>query len=206
MTAPGFISGATELHDGRPAVVIQPTEVLKAQPEGYAAGSAARIEPAVPVPPRRLAGSEAGTVRLVVVRQGDQRFALPFDCLKEMLPESQVIDVPALGETWEGIFFVRGLCHGLMRLPGNHSIGGSARTKTITLNFPERCGIRVDGAVGDCEIPLGDISPVDTGGDHGFVRMVGTFKWMGTEVTLVFVASGGVSRREGPGLVGPTQH
>jgi len=31
MRAPGFVSGATELHDGRPALVIQPTEVLKGE-------------------------------------------------------------------------------------------------------------------------------------------------------------------------------
>jgi hypothetical protein len=81
-----------------------------------------------------------------------------------MLPECQVIDVPAIGEAWEGIFFVRGLCHGLLRLPGDRLTGRPSRTKTITLTFPERCGIRVDGAVGDCEIPLEAVSPVDRGG------------------------------------------
>jgi len=183
ITAPGFISGATELHNGRPAIVIQPTEVLK----GHVDDHSQRVDSFAPVALAGLADKGAGSARLVVVRQGDDWYALPFGCLKEMLPESQVTEVPALGEPWEGIFFVRGICHGLLRLPGDCSAGRSSRMKTITLTFPERCGIRVDGAVGDCQVPLEAVSPVDPGGRKGLIRVVGTFKWMGREVHLLAV-------------------
>ena len=195
MTAPGFISGATELHDGRPAIVIQPTEVLKGQVDDHLQ----RVDSFAPVSPAGPLDNQAGSARLVVVRQGDDWYALPFGCLKEILPESQVIEVPALGEAWEGIFFVRGLCHGLLRLPGNRPAGRPLSMKTITLNFPERCGIRVDGAVGDCEIPLEAVSPVDDDGWRGFIHIAGTFKWMGREVHLLAVLSAaGVGPAQAP--------
>jgi two-component system chemotaxis sensor kinase CheA len=198
MTAPGFISGATELHNGRPAIVIQPTEVLRAQVDDHSR----RVDSFAPASLAGLADKGAGSARLVVVRQGDDRYALPLGCLKEMLPESQVIEVPALGEVWEGIFFVRGLCHGLLRLPGDDPAGRTSRMKTIILTFPERCGIRVDGAVGDCEVPLEAISPVDRGGRRGFIRIVGTFEWMGREVRLLAVPS---ATGDGPAQAPPAR-
>ncbi|HVP58816.1 MAG TPA: chemotaxis protein CheW [bacterium] len=197
LAAPGFISGATELHNGRPAIVIQPAEVLRGQGEG----TWQPIGPFWPTSPWNPAAYTSGSLRLVVVRRDESRYGLPFGCLKEILPESQVVDVPVLGRTWEGLFFVRGLCHGSIRLPGNCPAKPSSRVKIITLSCPERCGIRVDDAIGDCEIPLEAISPANQAEvpDTGSVPIAGTFKWMGRAVHLLAMPSPDARRALGPG-------
>jgi chemotaxis signal transduction protein len=178
MRAPSFVSGATELHDGRPAIVIQPTEVLKG--EGVARPGWHDI-------PQETAwqgpGDQPGSWRLVVLRQGTERYALPLASLREMLPSSQVVGVPTIGEAWEGIFFVRGLCHGLLRLPGGRPAEGPSRM--LVLAHPARCGIRVDGAIVSCEIAADAVTPIEAEAVGGLVAAVGVFKWMGQPVKLL---------------------
>jgi two-component system chemotaxis sensor kinase CheA len=185
MRAPGFISGATELHDGRPAIVIEPAEVLRWESEAGAKGAG------IVTPSPALTGDHpvSKTLRLVVLRQGSERYALPLGCLREMLPGTQVIEIPAIGGAWEGIFFVRGLCHGLLRLPGDRSTGEPSRMKTVTVTHPDRCGIRVDGAIGDCEIHREEINPAECEAAGGLIASAGTFKWMGQTVKLLTLPS-----------------
>jgi two-component system chemotaxis sensor kinase CheA len=185
MTVPAFITGATELHDGRPAIIIWP-EVLRreCEPALKPGGSSNLAEAAGPPfdnEPRR-----GWPQRCVLVRRDGAMYAVAFRLLKEMLPASHVTEVPALGEAWEGVFFVRGLCHALARLPDSVPSRDWSHMKIITFNSPERCGIGVEEAIGDYEVSFENIEPA-SGHTRGVLATVGTFRLRGESVKVLDV-------------------
>jgi chemotaxis signal transduction protein len=183
--APGYIAGASELHDGRPAIVIQPEELLRASTTGTGRGANRRTQALTEGagPPESL-GKEK-TLGVLIFNSGSGYRALPLCLLKEILPLKARTRLPVLGEQWLGLFFARGLCHGLLS-PETNGCGESvvARSAAI-LESPERCGVAIGSAIGHFDIPLDELEQVGPGERPGFITTFARFTWEGKDVALL---------------------
>lgn len=184
MAVPGLITGATELHDGRPAVVVQPEEILRIDRvtdlgHDRICGSGAARATDVTVAP-----AIGGPVRVVVFRRGAGLYAVPIAVIEEILPASCVTELAAAGDWWEGIFFVKGLCYGLLSIPGGERRAERAGSKIITLRNPKQCGIWADEAIADREVGPSDISAAPES-DGALLTLLGCFAWQGNTVRLL---------------------
>jgi two-component system chemotaxis sensor kinase CheA len=180
---PGFITGATELHDGRPALVIGPEEILRTRPEaesrlrGRESGNARQVSAAGAL-------ESDGSLRTVVIRQASGLYGLPTMVVREILPGARVTPVPVLGDAWQGLFFVKGACHGLLAISPNVTARSPDEAKVITLHIPERCGVWADEILGEVQVPSSDLSLCGDG-CQGLVVRCGSFTWRGMEVCLL---------------------
>jgi two-component system chemotaxis sensor kinase CheA len=184
IVTPGFIAGATELHDGRPAIIIQPEDLLSETPASHSRGPVSgsgtadwcnRETPG----PRRACGA-------LVFRTGRSFYGVCLDMLKEVVPLKHMCDVPVLGRTWQGLFFNRGMCHGLLRLSDGDGTRGTP--SVAVLAYPERCGIGMDEVFGSFEIPPEEIQGLPEGEGEGPVRAGGVWKWDEKKVTMLELA------------------
>jgi chemotaxis signal transduction protein len=189
MKVPSLITGATEMHDGRPAVVVRPEEILRIdrlvdiRPCHSGACDAVGRIPAQAS--RAGASPEAGgSLRAILFRRGGRLYAIAVESVEEIVPPCSVTGLAAAGESWEGICFIRGACYGLLRIrAGEHRIERIG-SKIITLRRPANCGIWVDEAVGDCEVRSDQVEACPERGD-ALVAHCGTFVWRGETARLV---------------------
>jgi len=183
--APGYIAGASELHDGRPAIVIQPDELLRASSTGGGrrANRRTQILSEGPGLPENI--GRDGTLSVLIFDSGRGYRALPLCLLKEILPLKARTRLPVLGKQWLGLFFVRGLCHGLLS-PESNGAGESviARSAAI-LELPERCGVAVGSTVGHFDILVKELEQVGPGERPGFIEAFARFTWEGKDVILL---------------------
>ncbi|MFZ1948019.1 MAG: chemotaxis protein CheW [bacterium] len=185
MSAPAYVAGATELHDGRPAVIMRPEEILRGN-----ARLGLRRDCAAGAPSAEANGSGAmwrrdRDLRVLVFRNRAGLYALALEALAEILPAGRVTRLPLLGEAWEGIFFVRGMCYGLLATPGLQGRSSPGRPKLVTLRAPERCGLWADDVIGETAVPPGDLEAVHDVGDPVRSATCSAFRWRGNRVVLL---------------------
>ena len=183
--APGYIAGASELHDGRPAIVIQPEELLRASVTGSGWGANRRTQARAGAAALHDDLGKGGTLRVLIFNSGSGYRGLPLRLLKEILPLKARTRLPVLGGQWLGLFFVRGLCHGLLSPEFNgHAESLVARSAAI-LESPERCGVAIGTAIGHFDIPLEGLRHVGHQERPGLVNPFAEFTWEGSDVTLL---------------------
>jgi chemotaxis protein histidine kinase CheA len=185
MAAPAFITGATELHDGRPAIVVQPEGILRVEDDAFegVSGGVGRVAEECPVDPREADGS----LHLVVVRQGRRFLGLPIRFLKEVMPASHIMPLPVLGEQWEGLFFVKGVCHGLLRVPGVEGGKRPDQTTVVITAAPERCGVWAEETLGEARVARAELTAVDSVRRGELVGVSATFALEGRTIEVVDV-------------------
>ncbi len=200
MQAPPVIAGATELHDRRPAVVVQPEPLFRTvpQPRGTARKPARGHPPAAG---RRAPDRAAATVKMGLFERNGRLVAVPLSILSQVVPMRSLLGVPAFGETWEGIFFERGLCHGLLRIAngsggvdpgdGDPAARGGSADKIAILKTPERCGLAVSGVVGDIEVAVEDLQGVAETTRETPIRCAAHFDLRGARVDVLDVNHAG---------------
>lgn len=162
MRAPAVIAGATELSDRRPAVIVQPEPLFRG---GGAPAYATRRKEREAFPPGVGLASIDDTgsfCKMGVFQTGDGLTAVPLSLLRQVVPARPIVEVPVLGQLWEGIFFDRGLCHGLLKVGNSRGssagTGGDGRlSKIAILKFPERCGVGVTGVIGEVDVDVKEI-------------------------------------------------
>jgi len=184
MVAPAFIAGAAELHDGRPALIIQPEDLLRERPAGQAEGSA----PAYRLPDSRSENTwmKDGMAHLLVFSNESGTYGIALELLREVITLRSLTAVPVLGDAWEGVFFHRGMCHGLIRLGGQGGPKGDVRSAAI-LERPECCGIGMRRVYGNFTVPVTDVVPAGDDSGFGLLRPCGTTRWRDQEVTILTV-------------------
>jgi|GEM_PF-687049 len=214
MHAPPVIAGATELHDRRPAVIVQPEPLLRAGGRAYAAGR----KPVDRYPPEvglGSAGSGRSFCKMGLFETAMGLCAVPLSILSQVVPMRPLVEVPVLGNTWEGIFFERGLCHGLLKVGngegGNGESGGTGggtggggfgcaggngdtMAKIAILKFPERCGVGVSRVIGEMEVPVEKLEIAEQAGHgaaDGPVRRAARFALEGESVYVLDVNRAG---------------
>jgi two-component system chemotaxis sensor kinase CheA len=184
-SAPGYIAGASELHDGRPAIVIQPEELLRASVSGARRGAKrwTQSHAGAAAFNKDLAGGD--TLPVLIFNSGSGYRGLPLRLLKEILPTKARTRLPVLGGQWLGLFFVRGLCHGLLS-PEAEGQGETmvARSAAI-LESPERCGVAIGNAIGHFDIPLESLRQVGRPERPGLISPFAEFTWDGNDVMLL---------------------
>jgi two-component system, chemotaxis family, sensor kinase CheA len=191
LVAPNFISGATELHDGRPAIVIQPGELL-ACGTGIDAAACRPGAPPKPRTPGAMRQFPGEPLRCVVLRRGARAFAIAMSEVQQVLSPRGVCEVPVLGRAWDGIFFVRGVCHGLLRLPDEEGFYEKTGYKMLILESPARCGICIDEVMDTCEVPATSFAPLGPAGMPDVLGWIGAFPWRGKPLPVL----GGAGSRE----------
>jgi hypothetical protein len=192
MHAPPVIAGATELHDRRPAVIVQPEPLFRAG--GRHLGTDGRTRGTYPAEVGLgSAASGRSICKVGLFETGDGLTAVPLSLLSQVVPMRPLVGVPVLGETWEGIFFERGLCHGLLRVGnGNGSNGnGGDAAKIAILKYPERCGIGVSRVIGEVEVPIEKLEAVPRDGGRGPVMCAARFDMDGQSVEVLDVNRAG---------------
>jgi two-component system chemotaxis sensor kinase CheA len=180
--APRFITGATELHDGRPAIVIQPEELLRGPSNGQFDSHRGLDDTC-----SRL-GVDGGVgkmpVRLFIFRSGNADYGIPLSLLKEVISLRSLSEIPVLGDCWTGLFFHRGMCHGLLSVaPGRRP--GSDFVSAAILRSPERCAIGISEIYGNSDFPVEEIMAAGPGGSAGLVRPCGRIRWRDGEITII---------------------
>jgi two-component system chemotaxis sensor kinase CheA len=203
MQTPPVIAGATELHDRRPAVIVQPEPLFRAQGRGRGPGRATRE--AYPSDIGLGAGSASGTAhKMGLFETPGGLTAVPISLLSQVVPMRPTVGVPAFGDSWEGIFFERGLCHGLVRVeagggghgggaPGGNGGNGHGPGKIAIFRYPERCGVGVEAVIGEVEVPADRLEAVNGDKSEAPVRLAARFDLDGESVAVLDV-------NRGPGL------
>jgi two-component system chemotaxis sensor kinase CheA len=189
--APCFVSGAAELHDGRAAIIVQPGEMSRAMP---AVGQRPETGCISSLSARELIeGWRSGNLLdLLVFRSGSELFASPLCLLKEVVQIRSCTRLPSLGNPWQGLFFVRGMCHALAKLGHSSGTDNVAVHKAVVYRVPERCGVAAD-TVGSTGIPYRKLKiAADRPGRDPFAP-VATFEWKAQTVAVVDI--GGVFRQ-----------
>ena len=186
MVAPGFIAGATELHDGRPAIIIQPEDLLRERPVGEA--GCTDVGYRLPGPSSDMALMEEKSVHLLVFSNENTTYGIGLELLKEVITLRSLIEVPVLGRTWQGIFFHRGMCHGLLRLSGTPSSKCDVRSAAI-FDSPERCGVGMSHIYGNFTVPVSDIVSIPEDSGSGLLRPCGMLRWQDRDVTVLAVGT-----------------
>jgi hypothetical protein len=221
MHAPSIIAGATELHDRRPAVIVQPEPLFRTG--GRAVGTARK--PVDRYPPDVGLGTAGGGrsfCKMGLFETIDGLCAVPLSILSQVVPMRPVVGVPVLGEDWEGIFFERGLCHGLLRMANggggngrNRNVGGlggsaggggngESIVKIAIFKFPERCGVGVRRVIGEIEVPVEKLEAAEeaageTAGEavgEGPIRRAARFVLEGESVYVLDVNRAGPEAAE----------
>jgi hypothetical protein len=93
--------------------------------------------------------------------------------------------MPVLGREWQGLFFARGMCHGLIAVPGSDTAEEENIHRMIVLKFPERCGIGATEVLGHFVLPHQKLEPDPL--QDGSSRLVtfGVFDWKGNGVRVL---------------------
>jgi two-component system chemotaxis sensor kinase CheA len=184
VNSPAFISGATQLQDGSPAIIIQPEDLLR--------------EATVPAEDYRKTGSEpppalaqalrdwkrGRLLKMLFFTVGDRLCAAPVGLLSEVIGPRAFCRIPTPAGTWQGLFFARGLCHGLLAY-GSPGSEGLPPRKIVILNTPERCGIGVQDIAGDYSVSYRDFQVSDKESSRGPLSVLGTVDWRGNEVRVL---------------------
>ena len=221
MQVPPVIAGATELSDRRPAVIVQPEPLFRAK-GAHAYGTKRRMREAYPADIGLGCCHAGGTLcKMGLFETQYGLTAVPLSLLSQVVPLRPLVDVPVFGDSWEGIFFERGLCHGLLRVGrggnggdmgtgargpdagsgggGNGGGGNGGISKIAILRFPERCGVGVKGVIGKIDVPVEKIEaargPAAVASDSTPVRLVGRFDLDGEYVDII-----DVNRADGGGM------
>jgi hypothetical protein len=113
-------------------------------------------------------------------------YAIPLELLREVITLRSVTAVPMIGDAWEGIFFHRGMCHGLARLSGDKTSSTCAGNAAI-LDSPERCGIGMTEIYGNFKVPVSEIVKIPEGDDFGLFHRCGKVEWEDKDVTILAV-------------------
>jgi len=204
MHTPPVIAGATELHDRRPAVIVQPEPLFRARGQGF---GARRISRETYPPGVGLATGEAPAAffKMGLFETARGLTAVPLSLLSQVVPVRPLVEVPAFGDSWEGIFFERGLCHGLLRLGGGNGDGGRNRgengrgesdgshgngngpAKIAILKYPERCGVGVRAVIGEIDVPVEKLETVRETASSAPVRLAAHFDLNGENVDVLDV-------------------
>ena len=181
-----------EAHDRRPAVIVQPEPLFRA------AGPGPGRVPREAYPPDigLAAGESGGTFhKMGLFETAEGLTAVPINLLSQVVPMRPTVGVPAFGDLWEGIFFERGLCHGLLRVGGGNGNGGGGNGgpgdgpgKIAILRFPERCGVGVSAVIGEIDVPLEKLETVPREEPAGPVRLAARFDLDGESVRVLDVA------------------
>jgi two-component system chemotaxis sensor kinase CheA len=182
---PCFISGAAELHNGRTAIVIQPEELSEPGAPARKGRMQTLCGSAVPPVDLMREWQHGKLLNLLVFRAGGRLFGTPLYLLKEIIQLREYARLPVLGDMWEGLFFVRGMCHGLARLEGVSGAADPAARKAVIFMVPERCGVGAVEIVGNMVIPYRKIKIFsDISGSHPLAP-VGTFKLNDAKVDVI---------------------
>ncbi|MFH1312205.1 MAG: chemotaxis protein CheW [Candidatus Eisenbacteria bacterium] len=204
MIAPRFITGAAELDDGRAAVIIQPEEILRE--------SAGECEVRVDTAEELLSGTSAPAeewtrermLRILVFSRGGDLYGVPLGLLSEVIPTRRITAMPVLGKEWQGLFFARGMCHGLIGMPGPGAAGQENIRRMILLKFPERCGFGATEVLGHFVLPHQRLKPDPLQDGSSGLATFGVFEWKGSGVRVLDIR-GTLSRallgRDGSGDV-----
>jgi chemotaxis signal transduction protein len=146
-------------------------------------------------------------LKLLIFRAGGRLFGSPLYLLKEIIQLREYTRLPVLGNMWEGLFFVRGMCHGLARPEGASGMADPGARKVVIFRVPERCGIGAAEIVGNMVIPYRKIQMVrGISGSHPLAP-VGGFKLNDAEVDVIDL--GGLMRKtllQGENISGDTRH
>ncbi len=204
--APCFISGAAELHNGRTAIVIQPDDL--SEPVTPASRHRFQTLWGNAVPPVDLMGEwqRGRLLKLLIFRAGGRLFGSPLYLLKEVIQLREYTRLPVLGDMWEGLFFVRGMCHGLARLEGASGMADPEAGKVVIFRVPERCGVGAAEIVGNMAIPYRKIQIVSDISSSHPLAPVGGFKLKDAKVDVIDL--GGLMRRtllQGENMSGDTR-
>jgi two-component system chemotaxis sensor kinase CheA len=193
MHAPPVIAGATELHDRRPAVIVQPEPLFRTGGKAFGAGRRSRdaYPPGVGLGP---AGSGRSFCKMGLFETGESLTAVPLSLMNQVVPMRPLVGVPVLGETWEGIFFERGLCHGLLRV-GNGN-GGNGASKIAILKYPERCGLGVSKVIGEIEVPVEKLEAAPEADECAPVTCAARFEMDGASVDVLDVNRSGAEKSD----------
>lgn len=187
MDAPAFVAGATELHDGRPAIIVQPEDLLRENTGEDRAQSRGASEFLEREP--MMDWMKGKSIQMLIFKSGGGMYGIALDLLREVVSLRSFIEVPALGTMWRGIFFNRGMCHGLLKLFDSQTSVNDVSSIAI-LTYPERCGIGMDEVIGNFEIPGSEIELCSGGGVSGLLRPCGRLAWEGKEVIVVGMRTG----------------
>jgi two-component system chemotaxis sensor kinase CheA len=190
MLAAQVVTGATELHDRRPAVIVQPEPFLRGRManepgrgwrmlDSYPADlGLARMEDADSFLSLGLFETPAGLA------------AVPIDLLRQVVPMRPVAGAPVFGQCWRGIFFERGLCHGLLKL-GVGGNGDDGLSKIAIMRFPERCGVGVKEVIGEIQVPAAELETVSSPADADApVRVAARFDLDDEKVDVIDLVRG----------------
>lgn len=186
-----FIAGAAELSDGRTAIIIQPEEILRdvavAWPSSTGRGdfSLAKESKSIREWKRR------GLLRLLVFRASGDLYAVPVALLKEVIPVRSLTRIPVLGDEWQGLFFARGMCHGLLKIPPS-GLNTTDASRMIILKSPEGCGIGARDVLGHLVIPYAKVVAARPESRATLVAAFGNFEWKGNTVSILDI--GGILR------------
>jgi hypothetical protein len=186
MRPPPFVTGAAELNTGTPAVIVRP--------EGILHRISAPIDDYVP-PPRAttcvgdeaIAWTQGKPLRVLLCRSGDEILAVPLAALAEIVAARPVTYVPALGKSWRGLLFVRGLCHALAKTCPDSEAAGDTIKDLITLKHPERCALGTSEVIGDTAVPYQKAEFETESGTTGPLSTLCRFNHLGMEARVMDV-------------------
>jgi two-component system chemotaxis sensor kinase CheA len=181
MIAPRFITGAAELDDGRAAIIIQPEEILRDS-------TAESIERTDTVTDSQAPSEEwkrERMLRILVFRRGDELYGVPLELPSEVIPAREITAMPVLGREWQGLFFARGMCHGLIAIPGSGSAEEESIQRMIVLKFPESCGIGATDVLGHFVLPHQKLKQDPCKDGFPSHATCGVFDWRGNAVRVL---------------------
>jgi len=184
MDVPVCVAGATELHDGRPALVVQPEEILRTDalidhrhdPSVRNASRPGDHDPAI----RPL----RDPLKLVVFTRAGRPYGVPIESLEGVQPRANVTELEFSGEDWEGIFFAKGLCYGLLRPREARHDRRPGSFEILKFRTPERCALWADRVLGDVEISA-DKLEMPRREKGGILRTYAEFVWKGSRASLI---------------------
>jgi hypothetical protein len=196
MIAPRFVTGAAEMDDGKAAIIIQPEEILREAGGGYEAGIDANDDVLSQASTSAEEWRRERLLRVVVFSRGDNLYGVPLGFLSEVIPARRLTRIPALGRAWQGLFFARGMCHGLIGIPGSCVPFNETIHRMLLLKSPERCGIGATQVLGHFVLPHQKLQPDRLQNESSDIATFGVFQWKGTGVRVIDIP--GTLRRACP--------
>ena len=182
---PRFLTGAAEMDDGTAAIIIQPEEILRETKDGTG-GKTDTVDEALSEASRFTdEWRHERMLKVLVFRRGDDLYGVPLGFLSEVIPARRPTRVPVLGRQWQGLFFARGMCHGLIAIPGSGADESDDTPMMIVLQFPERCGIGATEVLGHFVLPHQKLEPDRSGAGAGDLATFGVFEWEGRRVKVL---------------------
>lgn len=183
---PRFVSGATELADGRAALIIHPEylkDALIQRDEQYRSGAWQWVGE---VPNLTL---NQGQLEVMVFRVGSGTFALPTGLVREVADMRAITHLPTLRPLWEGICFIRGICHGVASLGSPAPFEDGSSSRLIVLHVPKATAIAATEVTNVVTISAGDFKVEGKGCESKPLAEVARFTWEGEQVALLDVGS-----------------